>query len=60
MFQARHFEYLARALRRKIDDDFSRRDAANALANAFEEDEPRFNRHRFLIACKIASEASDD
>lgn len=56
----KHYELIAKAIRREITAGRADRESAMhigyGLAYFLEEDNPRFNRERFLDACLITSE----
>jgi len=58
MFSRRHYEYLARWLATgsfATTDDMARNLFASSLADRLGMDNPRFDRKRFLAACKAIS-----
>jgi len=53
MFQRHHYDSIAGAIRDRIIYYQSQLDAAKALADIFEIDNPNFNRQRFMTACDV-------
>ena len=56
MFNKRHYEAISRIAARKFDLGDEAREFLGALATMFAEDNPAFNRVRFLAACGFSEE----
>lgn len=50
-FSKRHYEIIARQIKEAIEDNISIISFMSRLADVFEQDNERFNRAKFIIAC---------